>query len=131
MRVVEAQGRQGQGPEQVERRQGRKGRDEGAVLHVGPHVVVFPVVFVTANQGQGRDVRAHLAQPDQRFRAERAIKQMHLTQPRAVVAHVQQHALHLVRRAEVLQCHARHELEPEADGLHHGHVGAFVAVAEV
>ena len=93
--------------------------------------MVLPIIFVAAYQGQGGDARAQAAQDQQRLRPQRAIEQMDLTQPCAVVAHATCHLMHFVGRAEVLQGHAGDELEPQAHGLHHGHVGVFVAVAEV
>ncbi len=95
------------------------------------HVVVLAVVFVATNQAEAGDVRAHLAQPDQDLRSERAIEQLDLTQPRAVVPHVYEHAFHLFEVAEVVQGHARDELEPQADRLHHRDVRGLVLVAEV
>ncbi len=93
--------------------------------------MILPVVLVAADQAEAGNVGAHFAQPDERLGADRAIKELDLAQPLAVVPHLQQHSLHLLGAPEVVQGHARHELEPQFHRLDHCYVRGFVLVSEV
>ena len=68
LRVVVAQGCQR--PEEGQGRELGEGHHEAGVLHVGPEVVVLPVVFVTADEREHLDVRTGHAQPGQGLGAE-------------------------------------------------------------
>ena len=99
--VVVAEG--GQRPEEGERRELGERDHEASILHVRPQVVVFPVVFVTANEREHLDVRTRHPEAGEGLGAEGAVEELDLFQPGAVVTNVPEHPLHLLVGAEVLQ----------------------------